>query len=58
MTRSESMSKGHDGMRLAEAYIPMQTFGETFDPRTALMYGTIFPELYRPYRPKHGKPHK
>ncbi|MDD4569691.1 MAG: spore coat associated protein CotJA [Tepidanaerobacteraceae bacterium] len=40
--------------RLAEAYIPIQIYGETFDPRTALMYGTLFPDLYRPYsiRPK------
>jgi hypothetical protein len=40
--------------RLAEAYVPIQIYGETFDPRTALMYGTLFPDLYRPYsiRPK------
>ncbi|HHX24225.1 MAG: spore coat associated protein CotJA [Tepidanaerobacteraceae bacterium] len=35
--------------RLAEAYIPFQIYGEIFDPRTALMKGTLFPELYRPY---------
>jgi hypothetical protein len=37
--------------RLAECYIPMQMFGKTFDPQTALQYGTIFPELVRPYSP-------
>jgi hypothetical protein len=42
--------------RLAEAYVPIQMYGETFDPRTALMHGTLFPDLYRPYsnRPKHS----
>jgi hypothetical protein len=35
--------------RLAEAYVPIQIYGETFDPRTALMHGTLFPDLYRPY---------
>lgn len=37
-------------MRLAEVYIPMQEYRETFDPQEALRRGTIFPELYRPYR--------
>ncbi|MGI6486627.1 MAG: spore coat associated protein CotJA [Tepidanaerobacteraceae bacterium] len=36
-------------MRLAEAYIPMQVYGETFNLNTALRYGTLFPDLYRPY---------
>lgn len=36
--------------RLGEAYIPFQSYGKIFDPRTALMNGTLFPELYRPYR--------
>lgn len=39
----------HMDMKLAEAYIPMQIYGNTFDLRTALSYGTLFPELYRPY---------
>ncbi|WP_296971963.1 spore coat associated protein CotJA [Tepidanaerobacter sp. EBM-38] len=40
--------------KLAEAYIPIQIYGETFDPKAALIHGTLFPELYRPYpvRPK------
>lgn len=37
-------------MRLAEVYIPMQEYREIFDPQEALCRGTIFPELYRPYR--------
>lgn len=40
-------------MRLGEAYVPFQIYGETFDPKTALMYGTLFPDLFRPYRPAH-----
>jgi len=36
--------------RLAEAYIPFQSYGQIFDPRTALINGTLFPELYRPYK--------
>ncbi|AYO30992.1 spore coat associated protein CotJA [Biomaibacter acetigenes] len=39
----------HMDMKLAEAYVPMQIYGDTFDLRTALNYGTLFPELYRPY---------
>jgi len=35
--------------RLAEVYIPFQRYGQIFDPRTALMKGTLFPELYMPY---------
>jgi hypothetical protein len=42
----------HMDMRLAEDYIPIQMYGETFDLRTALINGTIFPELYRPYPPR------
>ncbi|SHM62757.1 Spore coat associated protein JA (CotJA) [Caldanaerovirga acetigignens] len=57
MNRTENSPKGYpSGMRLAEVYIPIQTYGETFDLKTALMYGTIFPDLYRPYRPAHRKP--
>lgn len=37
-------------MRLAQAYIPFQMYTNRWDPMKALMMGTIFPELYRPYR--------
>ena len=34
---------------LAEAYIPMQNWGEVFPPEEGTRRGTIFPSLYRPY---------
>jgi hypothetical protein len=37
-------------MRLAQAYIPFQVYTNRWDPMKALSMGTIFPELYRPYR--------
>jgi hypothetical protein len=36
-------------MRLAQAYVPVQIYLNRWDPAKALMMGTIFPELYRPY---------
>ncbi|NLM96384.1 MAG: spore coat associated protein CotJA [Halanaerobiaceae bacterium] len=38
-------------MRLAHAYVPFQTFKNAFPPEEALRRGTLFPELYMPYRP-------
>jgi hypothetical protein len=38
-------------LHLAEAYIPFQIYMNRWDPMKALMMGTVFPELYRPY---HG----
>lgn len=38
------------GLRLARAYVPVQVFIRKFEPFEGLMRGTIFPELYRPYR--------
>lgn len=36
---------------LAEAYVPPQPYtGKTFDLEAALHKGTIFPDLYRPYK--------
>lgn len=37
-------------LRLAQAYIPVQVYMNRWDPMKALMMGTIFPELYRPYQ--------
>ncbi|GAB6099572.1 hypothetical protein JCM16358_14510 [Halanaerocella petrolearia] len=37
---------------LAEAYIPFQEYNRRYSPKEGLMKGTIFPELYRPYRKK------
>lgn len=36
--------------RLAEAYVPWHKYGRTFSPEEALEKGTIFPNLYRPYK--------
>lgn len=50
MSTPDDVSKGlYMDFRLAEVYIPMQVYGDTFDPNRALMYGTLFPDLYRPY---------
>jgi len=49
------------GMGLAQAYVPFQTFNaeNLFSPEEALLKGTIFPELYRPYEPWRAcKPEK
>ena len=39
---------GRPRIPLATAYVPFQTFGETFPPCEALAKGTLFPCLYRP----------
>ena len=41
--------------RVGYAYVPVQTFGETYPPEEALLRGTLFPELDLPitvYGPK------
>jgi hypothetical protein len=35
---------------LARVYIPFQIMNRVFSPSEALKNGTLFPELYRPYR--------
>lgn len=37
---------------LAQAYIPFQAYDEQYNPQEALEKGTLFPELYRPYKKK------
>jgi hypothetical protein len=37
---------------LATAYVPYQIMNRIYEPMKALMKGTIFPELYRPYEKK------
>jgi len=37
------------GLSLAMAYVPMQCWGQTYEPSTALQRGTIFPELDLPF---------
>lgn len=39
---------------LAMAYIPWQTFCNTYEPCKALRMGTIFPELCKPFCGKRG----
>lgn len=38
------------GRRLARAYVPFQRYTRRFDPDEGLAKGTIFPDLYSPYR--------
>ena len=35
---------------LAEAYVPIQKMDKIYSPDKALLKGTVFPELYRPYQ--------
>jgi hypothetical protein len=39
---------------LAMAYVPWQQFTSTYEPQKALMVGTIFPELDKPFTGKSG----
>lgn len=36
--------------QLARAYVPWQRYTTKWDPMEGLAKGTIFPELYRPYK--------
>ncbi|MDD3839716.1 MAG: spore coat associated protein CotJA [Clostridia bacterium] len=38
--------------KLATAYIPFQYMCKLYSPMEGLMKGTIFPELYKPYKKK------
>lgn len=42
-------------VRLAAAYVPYQQMCTLLSPMEALMHGTIFPELYSPYKGKDKK---
>lgn len=44
------------GMAVAMAYVPWQFMSETYEPDKALQYGTIFPELNKPFLGKGGCP--
>ncbi|NLX62687.1 MAG: spore coat associated protein CotJA [Tissierellia bacterium] len=37
-------------MELARAYVPFQRLNQVYDPKEALMKGTLFPELFMPYK--------
>lgn len=38
------------------AYVPWQYFNDVYDPDKALQYGTIFPELNKPFYGRGGCP--
>ena len=38
-------------MKLAHAYVPFQHYSRSYSPREALQRGTLYPELYMPYKP-------
>ena len=40
---------------LARAYVPMQGFGELFQPEAGLRNGTIFTDLFSPYISRRGQ---
>ena len=42
------------GMALAIAYVPWQTWDQTYELEKALQCGTIFPELNKPFSGKRG----
>lgn len=57
--RSESASspcssKPAPQTALAMAYIPMQRFEQVYDLSMALMHGTLFPDLCKPFCGKGG----
>lgn len=43
-----------ENMPLAMAYVPWQHFSQVYEPDKALAYGTIFPELNKPFLGKRG----
>ena len=48
--------KGNE-WELARAYVPFQIMNQVFSPDEALKKGTLFPELYRPYKLQSAKEH-
>ncbi len=50
--RAQSTTVESAMMQLGRAYVPFQVLGEMFTPEQALMKGTLFPELYQPYKPR------
>lgn len=47
-------ARGTDNMTVAMAYVPWQYLNKTYEPEKALMAGTIFPELDKPFTGKRG----
>ena len=42
------------GLALAIAYVPWQYWDQTYELEKALQWGTIFPELNKPFSGKRG----
>lgn len=51
-TQNDSLAN----MPVAMAYVPWQYFQDVYEPDKALLYGTIFPELNKPFYGKGGCP--
>lgn len=54
MGRSCRQPQEPDPMVLAMAYVPWQHFHNTYEVDKALEYGTIFPELNKPFYGRRG----
>lgn len=52
--KEDPWEKPVDKLPLAMGYVPMQRFGQTYDLRTGLQAGTIFPDLHKPFCGKGG----
>ena len=52
----EGLPEDPCGMVLAMAYVPMQKWGQTYEPQMGLEQGTIFPELNLPFQGRKGCP--
>lgn len=51
-TNDDKIEKQAFTSQLARAYIPWQRFTTKWSPAEGLARGTIFPELYKPYKPR------
>ncbi|MDI3540960.1 hypothetical protein H0A61_02089 [Koleobacter methoxysyntrophicus] len=48
--KTDAKAQHYYGRQLARAYVPFQTYTERYTPLEGLDRGTIFPELYFPYK--------
>lgn len=54
MRTNNAMLGGKGAKSVAMAYVPWQTFTKSYEPQKALMIGTIFPELDKPFVGRNG----
>ena len=52
--KCDMWDKKMDNFPIAMAYVPWQYFHTVYDVDKALCYGTIFPELNKPFYGKRG----